>query len=69
MECIPISEPVMNREEAVKLFREDKNSYGQTRAPMTKLKLIYDEFELELRTRAAYIKELEDKIYDMQNIL
>ena len=35
----------MTREDAKKLFREDRDSYGKPRAIMHKIDLIFDEFE------------------------
>lgn len=37
----------MNREEAKKLFRDDKDAYGKPRGIMGKLNKIFDEFEQE----------------------
>lgn len=39
----------MTREKAKDLFREDKNSYGGVKSPMSKVDQIYDEFEKELK--------------------
>ena len=38
----------MKREEAKKLFREDRDSYGKPKAIMHKLDQIYNEFEKEI---------------------
>jgi len=35
----------MNREEAKKMFRDDKDSYGKPKAIISKIDKIYDEFE------------------------
>lgn len=35
----------MTRKEAKELFRSDKDAYGKVKAPMSKIDLIYDEFE------------------------
>ena len=37
----------MNRKAAKKMFREDKDSYGKSKAIMSKIDKIYDEFEVE----------------------
>lgn len=38
----------MNREQAKKMFREDKDSYGKPKAVMSKIDKIYDEFETQI---------------------
>ena len=48
----------MTREEAKQLFRDDKNSYGQTRAPMTKLDAIFDSIESQHCSNCVHLQGL-----------
>ena len=49
----------MTREEAKKLFRNDKDSYGKPKAIMHKIDRIYDDFEKKLTDEE--IEEWADK--------
>ena len=39
----------MTREEAKELFRNDRDSYGKPRKIMTKIDMIFDDFEKEIQ--------------------
>lgn len=56
----------MNREEAKELFRNDKNSYGGVKSPMSKVDQIYDEFESQLlKMSKAVVKNAVSYIDDL----
>lgn len=52
----------MTREEAKSLFRNDKDSYGKPKSIMTKIDLIYDEFEKEKQELITPLKKLNELI-------
>lgn len=53
----------MNLEIAQKLFREDKNSWGQVRSPMKKLQFIFEELNKEICANCIHSWEVSrDKL-------
>lgn len=55
----------MTRHEAKELFRNDRNSYGQTRAQMRKLDIIFDsimEEEVRLKLIISQLNSAVDEI-------
>lgn len=47
----------MKYKEARDLFRNDRNSFGQTRAPMTKLKQIYESINSQVCGNCKFYNE------------
>ncbi len=63
----------MKKEAAEHFMFGLKNYHWKQKPELTKhaqyvLDTIYDDFKNELKAKNKYIKELEDKIYDMQNM-
>lgn len=52
----------MTREEAKEMMRKDVDAYGRPKKLMTKINMIYDDFEKQLQAlnKAAVIKSLPD---------
>ena len=48
----------MNREEAKKMFREDRDAYGKPKAIMHKLDQIFDEFEKNIATNDKVVEKI-----------